>query len=453
LTEPAQATDIHLPEESRSADVAAQQPHPIQHSRLVTGAPVYYGWVILIAGTIGYIMSSPGQTYSVSIFIEHFIADLGISRSLVSTLYTIGTFTAGMAMPFIGRQVDQRGPRVVVGVISALFALGCIYMGFVRNAVMLGFGFLMIRMLGQGGLSLVSGNVINQWWVRRRGLMLGIAGVVASLLGSGLFPSFVHNLIGRLGWRSSYQALGLMVAVVMLPVGILFYRSRPEDYGLLPDGAKQSEGDGRRDLPAIVEENWGRSEAVRTSAFWIISLGLASISMLGTGLQFHMVSIFEDRGLSAGLAAGAFMSIAVTNAIVRIISGVLVDRVEARYLLFVALLGQTAGLLIAPRLQGASTAWIYGAVLGITSSLQATVATVVWAKYFGRLHLGSITGVASLIGVAASALGPMPMGIARDLFGSYTLALTVLAAIPLALGAVVLTSRRPVRRDLARPTV
>ncbi len=446
MTEPTQANDIIVPDENRSADVAAQPPQPMLRSRLVTGMPIYYGWIILIAATIGYIMTSPGQTYSVSIFIEHFITDLGISRSLVSTLYTIGTFTAGMMMPFVGRQVDQRGPKVVVGAISALFALACIYMGFVRNAVMLGFGFLMIRMLGQGSLSLVSGNVINQWWVRRRGLMLGIAGVAASLLGSGLFPSFIHSLIGRLGWRSSYQALGLMVAVVMLPVGILFYRSRPEDYGLLPDGAKQSEGDGRRDPATFVEENWGRSEAVRTSAFWIISLGLASISMLGTGLQFHMVSIFEDGGLSASLAAGAFMSIAITNALVRIVSGVLIDRVEVRYLLFVALLGQTIGLLMAPRLQGASTAWIYGVVLGTTSSLQATVSTVVWAKYFGRQHLGSITGVASLIGVAGSALGPMPMGIARDVLGSYTLALTVLAALPLALGIVVLTSRRPERQ-------
>jgi len=448
LTDPTQANDIIVPDDSRSvdADVTAQSPQPMLHSRLVTGMPIYYGWIILIAATIGYIMTSPGQTYSVSIFIEHFITDLGISRSLVSTLYTIGTFTAGMMMPLVGRQVDQRGPKVVVGAISALLALACIYMGFVRNAVMLGFGFLMIRMLGQGSLSLVSGNVINQWWVRRRGLMLGIAGVAASLLGSGLFPSFIHALIGRLGWRSSYQALGLLVAVVMLPVGIFFYRSRPEDYGLLPDGAQQATGDGRGDVLTMIEENWGRSEAVRTSAFWIISLGLASISMLGTGLQFHMVSIFEDRGLSAGLAAGAFMSIAITNALVRIVSGVLIDRIEARYLLFVALLGQTTSLLMAPRLPGASSVWVYGIILGITNSLQATVSTVVWAKYFGRQHLGSITGVASLIGVAGSALGPMPMGIARDVLGSYTPALTVLAVLPLALGIVVLTSRRPVQR-------
>lgn len=416
----------------------------VHRSRVVAGSPIYYGWIILVAGTIGYIMSSPGQTYSVSIFIEHFIADLGINRSTVSTLYMLGTLTASFAMPFVGRQLDQRGPRAVVVIIAALFALACVYMGFVQNAVMLGIGFLFIRMLGQGSLCIVSGNILNQWWVRRRGLILGIAGVVVAVVGNGIFPRLIHTLIGQFGWRASYQLLGLAIALVMIPVGWLFFRRKPEDYGLLPDGAKSSPAEAATGAAHFVEENWSSREAVRTTAFWIIGLGLGSISMLGTGLHFHMVSIFEDSGLSAEFAASAFMFVAITGAIVRIISGVLVDRIEARFLLFAALIGQTTSLLMAPRL-GLSTAWVYGIVLGATGSLQTTVSTVIWAKYFGRQHLGAITGVASMIGVAGSSLGPMPMGIARDLFGSYTLALTALAVLPFSLGIVVF-SRQPRRR-------
>ena len=133
-------------------------------------------------------MTSPGQTYSVSIFIERFITDLGISRSVVSTLYMVGTLTASFALPFVGRQLDERGPRVMVGIITVLLALACVYMSFVQNAVMLGIGFVLLRMLGQGSLSMVSSNIINQWWVRRRGMILGIGGVAASVLGSGIVP-------------------------------------------------------------------------------------------------------------------------------------------------------------------------------------------------------------------------------------------------------------------------
>ena len=420
-------------------------PDKIRHSPFITTSPVYYGWFILAAAGIGMVATSPGQTYSVSIFIEHFISDLGLSRSLVSTLYTLGTLTASFALPFVGRQIDRRGPRVMVGVIAALLAMACVYMGFVQNAVMLGIGFVLIRMLGQGSLGMVSSNVINHWWVRRRGTMLSIAGVLTGLLGSGSFPSLVNALIGAFGWRSSYMLLGLMLAVVMLPVGLIFFRRQPEDYGLLPDGVKSSSTGGTAGAQGFVEEHWTRAEAVRTPAFWIIGLASACISMLGTGLQFHMVSIFSDAGLSAGAAAAAFMPIAVTGAVVRIVSGVLVDRVPVRFLLSAALVGQAMSLVMAPRLHDATTALAYGVVLGITGSVHMTVSAVVWAKYFGRRHLGSITGVASLVGVAGSALGPMPMGIARDLFGSYHLTLTVAAALPLVLSIVALFARRPSR--------
>jgi len=423
---------------------------------LVTGLPFYYGWIILFAGVMGAIMSSPGQTYSVSIFIEHWIRDLGTNRATVSTLYMMGTLTAGLTMPFVGRQIDERGPRVVVVVVTMLFALACVYVSFVQNVVMLGIGFLFIRMLGQGSMTIVSGNILNQWWVRRRGLILSIAGVLMSLFGSGSFPMLIHMLIERFGWRSSYRILGLAIVTIMLPVGQLFYKRRPEDYGLLPDGAKPlpteaSAGDEQAATAgesAFIEENWTSREAVRTKAFWIIGLGLGSISMLGTGLQFHMVSIFADAGLAIGIAAGAFMKVALTGALVRIASGVLLDRIPVRLLLFAALLGQTASLLIAPRLS-ASTAWVYLTVLGVTGSLQMTVSAVIWAKYFGRKHLGSITGVAALLNVGGSALGPMPMGIARDMFGSYNLGLTVLAVLPFTLGIVVLFSQRPRRTRVA----
>ena len=93
--------------------VEARAPSPSQ-IRFVTKWPVYYGWIILAAAVVGLIMTSPGQTYSVSIFIERFITDLGISRSVVSTLYMVGTLTASFALPFVGRQLDKRGPQIVV---------------------------------------------------------------------------------------------------------------------------------------------------------------------------------------------------------------------------------------------------------------------------------------------------------------------------------------------------
>ena len=184
----------------------------MNRSRLVAASPIYYGWVILIVGTLGSVMTSPGQTYAVSVFIDYFIEDLGLSRSLVSTLYSVATLTASFALPFVGRQFDKRGARLMVPLCSLLLGLACIYMSFVLNAVMLGLGFFALRLLGQGSLSLVSKNAINQWWVRRRGMAMGISGVAGSLLGLGGFPLLVTWLIAYSGWRDAYIGLGLLLS-------------------------------------------------------------------------------------------------------------------------------------------------------------------------------------------------------------------------------------------------
>ena len=90
---------------------------------------------------------------------------------------------------------------MLVAVSSLLLGLACVYMGFVRNAVMLGLGFFLLRLLGQGSLSLVSKNAINQWWVRRRGMAMGISGLAGAALGMGCFPTLCNWLIGVGGWR------------------------------------------------------------------------------------------------------------------------------------------------------------------------------------------------------------------------------------------------------------
>lgn len=421
---------------------------PVEVSRLVNGSPIYYGWVIMAAGTLGLIMTSPGQTYAVSVFIEHFIQDLGISRSLVSTLYTAGTLGGSLALPILGRLIDRKGPRVVAVIITILFGLACIYMGFVDNAIMLGIGFLATRMFGQGGLGLVSQHVMNQWWVRRRGAIMGLSGLGLALLGVGGFPALTNYLVTLYGWRLTYPMLGGVILLIMLPVAIVLFRNRPEHFGLLPDGGQPvaaDEANQRLDQPPLAEENWTPAEAMHTAAFWVVTLGVAAIAMLSTGLFFHMVGIFTDNNLSAAHAAYVYAPIAITTALTNLASGVLVDRIPVRVLLAMALLIQALSLWLAQSLDSISLAVAYGIALGATSGLMRTVSGVAWADYFGRLHLGSISGTATTILIAGSALGPVPLGVARDAFGSYDVALLAMILLPLLLAAASLFTGKPRR--------
>ena len=251
-----------------------------------------------------------------------------------------------------------------------------------------------------------------------------------------------------------------MLSAFLAPLAYLFIRNRPEEYGLQPDGAGMLAGgtvkddDGRdagadaatnddADTTEVREENWTRGEALRTTAYWVFSMGLASIAMLSTGLTFHMVKIFADSGMDATLAARVYFPVAFVSAGVTLVSGILVDRISARFLMAGSLFLQVVALLMAPYLSGPGMALLYGVVLGFLFGMMRTVASVVWAVYFGRQHLGSIAGVTSSILVAASALGPLPMGYARELFGSYTWVLAVSSLLPLVLGIASLFVQRP----------
>jgi MFS family permease len=414
---------------------------------LVASAPFFYGWVIMAAGTFGIIMTSPGQTYTVSIFIESIIADLGISRSLVSTLYSVGTLIGSFALPFWGRQIDRRGSRTMVVIISILFGLACIFMGFVQNALMLGLGFVLVRMLGQGSLGLVSQTVINQWWMRKRGMVTGISGLLMSLLGMGIFPTIVYALIATFEWRMAYILLGIATLTLMTGVGYIFFRNRPEDYHLNPDGAVDeadaAELNALRQSPE--SENWTLGEAMRTRVFWLLVVALSSFAMFSTGLFFHLVSIFSDRGLDAAAAASVYLPVSLAAAVATLVTGFLTDRVPLRFLLAFALLLQAASLVMAQFMQGAVAAFLFGAVMGATNGMARNLGTVSWPSFFGRANLGSIYGFTAAAGVVGAALGPIPFGFARDILGTYEMALFASAAISILLAITSLFVKPPTK--------
>jgi len=420
----------------------------IGHSPFVTKFPVFYGWVIMAVGTLGLTMTSPGQTYAVSIFIEHFITDLGISRSVVSTLYSVATLVASLTLPFVGRLFDRWGARAIVTLVSALFGLACLFMGLIENVVMLGIGFFAIRLLGQGSLMITCSSAINQWWVVRRGTVMGISGSIVALLGVGITPNLVHWVISVSNWQMAYFSFGFVLLFVLTPLVWGFLRDRPEKYGLKPDGIKNTPGKDDFNQQLANEEHWTLAEVLRSSTYWILTLGQGVIWMLYTGQFFHMVSIIEDNGLPGDVAAVVYVPIAVVTAITILGSGIIIDRVSVKFLVVASLFLQMVSLPLAMFLNGVEMAYFYGVVLGMISGSSRIIVEVVWAKYFGRKHLGAIAGFTGAFLAGSSALGPMPMGIARDVMGSYEAAFYVLAILPLVLGIVSFFLKKPQKREI-----
>jgi len=425
---------------------AAARPH--LQSTLVARSPVYYGWFVLVAATVGMMMTIPGQTSGLAVFLDAMIADLGMSRSHVATLYLVGTLLGSLGLPWVGRFIDRRGPRLAVVVIAALFAGACVWMGFVRETVTLLIGFTLIRALGQGALSLVSVHAAAIWFVRRRGIAVAIIGIGWAIW-TAAYPSLVERFLAPYGWRAGYMLLGAMVALTILPLGALLFRERPERFGLVADEAPGAAGAGAVGAsaagasaaapsadraPPPTEPGYTAREARGTLTFWLFLTGLFLSSTFGTGLIFHHYAILGQAGIGRELAAAAFVPLGLMAGVGNLVSGALLPRVAPRFLLSAKLLLLGVALVLAGRVSSEAAALLYGATLGLRGGLYASLEGNVFAVYFGRSHIGAIRGQVATALVVGSAVGPLLFSIGLDAAGSYAPILTAAAVPAVALG-------------------
>jgi MFS family permease len=392
--------------------------------------PFFYGWVVLAVSTLGIVMSVPGQTIGVSVFTDHLIAATGLSRLSLSNAYLVGTVASGLALPLGGTWVDRFGARaVVVSACLGLAASLCFLAAsdVIADAVpgvstqvaawgVLAVGFAGIRFSGQGMLTMVSRTMVGRWFSRGRGLVAAVSGPFVSFSFSAA-PLILQLLIGSLGWRSAWVAIALSVGAGMSVVGWVFYRDNPEQCGLRMYGDTGA-GESEADTPQPVRE-FTRPEALRTSAFWLVSLGIGNQALVGTGITFHITSIGAEFGMDPGRAVAIFLPIAVVSASVGFAIGYLVDRVAIRSLIAVMMAAQI-GMFVGMTQLGDPVYRIATiACWGLVSGFYGPLTVAALPGFFGRMHLGAIQGAQMMIIVIASALGPSLLAALHSFFGSY----------------------------------
>lgn len=392
------------------------------------------GWRILGLAILTAALTGPGQTIGVSVFVDHFIADLGLSRSGVSTAYLIGTLTAAFALPIVGRKIDSRGVRRGMTAIGVGFSVALALMSGVSGFVTLAAGFVLIRLFGQGSLMLVSTIAVTLWFRTRRGLVLGLLATGTGMLMS-LVPFGSNALIDVVGWRATWLVLAGTIALTVVPIGWFGMIDRPSDLGLEPDGVSLD-----RTAEPITLGSSTRAEAVRTPRFWILVAASSSVGMLSTALNFHQISLLGDAGLTPTQAAAMFLPQFVGTAVAGVAFGWLSDRLTGRTLIPLSMATLAATLMLASALAGGALVVLYALLLGASGGASRSIGSTLMPRWFGTDHIGSITGLSTLVGVASTAVGPVAYSLARDITGNYTTASLVFVAVPVtvALLAVVM---------------
>ena len=412
--------------------------------------PFYYGWIMLILSMGALIASSPGQTFGVSIFNEPMRLSLGLTHGQLAAAYMLGTLLGAIPITYIGRQMDRHGLRRTMLAVVSLFSLACIFTSLVQGWMGLVLAFCFLRMLGPGALGLLSGSTLAFWFDRRLGMVEGLR-QVGMALAMGAVPALHLWLVSQWGWRGAYAILGVGVWLLLFPAVALLFRNHPAEVGQAVDG-QAVDGIGKHS-PGIplnrdaVETFWGLTlgEALRTAAFRIVAAGTALFGLILTAVFFCLVPIFQERGLSAGDAATVLTVFAGSLAVMQLLGGILADRVPAAYLLFTGMAGLALAILLLFLADAAPLAWGAGAMLGVSQGVFFGATHPLWARYFGRRHLGKIRGALMTMIVGSSSLGPLFAGLIRDWQGSFDLALVVFALAPLLIALLSLLVAPPPR--------
>ena len=413
-------------------------------SRLVQASPVYYGWVVWLVALVGAICSSPGQSFSVSLFMDFFIKDFELDRTMVSSLYGAGTFVASLGLTWVGRQIDALGNRRVGVFVGLLFFAVLLASSMINGPIMLFFAFAGMRGLGQGALTLVSSTAVANWFRQRRGRMMALLALVFALF-QGIYVNLLRILLESMDWRQVFIVLGVAVAAFVIPAFALLMRNRPEQYGLLPDNASASDTTSA-DQFVVSEDNWTLSEAVRTPILWVFIAARILPSAWGTGLILHQVSIFAVLDHSAQVATETFALISIFAAASALLAGYLIDRFKPSYVAALQMLALLSASTLAMLMRDTPLLIAYALAFGLGMGIGYVFDGAVWPNLFGRQFQGEIRGFVYTSSVIGSALGPAIFGISYDLSGGYAPVLWLGAGLCLVVLVAALLTPPPRRR-------
>jgi len=401
----------------------------------------FYGWVILPISTLGAFFTSPGQTYMVSVFNPSLRTDLGLSLTQLTGAYMLGTVLASFPQSYIGQWADRVGLRKMLLIITSLFSLACLFIAQVQKLPMLFVAFFFLRLLGQGALELLSVNMLPMWFREKLGSISGIKNVVVNLM-IGIVPLSILALIGRVGWRTTYRLAGATVFLIFIPVVYYFYINRPEEIGQTLDGnGKTQKG------PSLAGSQPGSEftlkGAMRTPAYWILTLSWFAWSAIATAITFNLLPIFTSKGLTEQQAAASYTILMVVSAAFQIIGGVIADRVPLRWMAFGTLGLYGLAVLALIYVPVGSVVLVYSIILGMAQGLFGGLGNTVWVRYFGRENLGRIRGSVWTAAVAGSSIGPFLMGLSFDRSGDFFTSLMVIVVCLFCLAMAGVWARPP----------
>ena len=405
---------------------------------------VFYGWWVVAATCAVNAIGGGVYFYGFSVFFLPIKAALNLSSASTSLIFSLSRAEGAVEGPIAGYLIDKFGPRIMLTIGAFIVAIGYILLSQVNS-------FLWFLTIYLGIISLAfnatfSGStmaVVNNWFIRRKGLAMAISIAAYSLGGSIIAPLLAFG-IHHLGWRTTMALSGIMLAAVVVPFAQLL-RSSPEALGLKPDGDTpriESKLDEVGVKPILSSVDFTVSEALRTKSYWLLAIGtMLRTGTLGT-LIVHFVPIMVWKGNSEQTAAVMLGIMAFLSIPMRIGIGWLGDRWSRSKMLAAGMALGAFSLIILQNANSSFQVWLFISVFSVVEGLSALNWALV-GDYFGRKRFATLRGILSLVYSWGMIVMPIVAGGFFDRTGSYNTVIWIFVGMYICGTILFLVIQRP----------
>ena len=388
----------------------------------------FYGWYMVGAGASLQFLLAGLMTQSFGAYVAVLQAERGWSKTALSGAAALQQMEAAILGPLLGWLIDRFGPQGIIRFGIVVFGCGLMLLS-QTDSLLAFYGAFLVMAVGASCCGLFPINVaLIHWFERWRARALSSMSIGLALGGISV-PAVAWSL-STYGWRVTAFASGVIAIVVGLPIAMVIKR-RPEDHGTTVDGLPSA-------TPAVAgataahpaQRDFTAREALRTSAFWLLSLGHGFALFVVHAVSVHSITHMK-QGLGYTLEQASFVYTLLTlSQIGGVCIGWLIgDRYEKRLIAAGCMLMHMTGLLLLTYAVNAAMVLAFAVLHGAAWGLRGPFMQALRADYFGRSAIGMILGLSLMIVVVGQVGGPMIAGAFADLTGNYRTGFTILALL------------------------
>ena len=397
------------------------------------GSPrIFYGYIIVAVALLIQLIAM-GAFHTYGVFFKELQLEFGWSRATLSGAHSLLFLLGGFLSIAAGRLSDRFGPRKIMAICGFSFGLGLLLMSQLNTVWQLYLFYGVIVGIGMSAMNVVLLSTVVRWFVKKRGIMSGVA-KVGTGLGMLIMPMFASSLIPAVGWRLSYGILGVIALVFIISLAQLLRRD-PAQMNLLPDGEEQTVAD----VADLMGSGLALHEAIHTIRFWLLCAAYMMVIFCTHTIPVHIAPHAMDLGISVTRAAGVLSTIGGVSVIGRIMMGAASDRMgdkRALIICFVLMLISLFWLQLARELWAL---YLFAVLYGFAHGGFFALISPAVAGLFGTRSHGVILGIVLFFGTLGGAIGSVLTGYIFDVTQSYRLAFWLLT-VAITLGLTLITT-------------